>query len=49
MTKKKLEYRLPFSSLEDGVHVFEFTIGQDFMELFPETDVFFAPQVRVDL
>lgn len=49
MSKQKREYRVVFSGLEDGVHRFEFAIGQDFMELFPETDVFFAPIVRVEM
>ena len=49
MPKKKPEYRLPFSGLEDGVHGFEFVISQDFMELFPDTDVLFAPRVHVDV
>ncbi len=49
MSKMKHEYLLPFSGLEDGNHSFEFTIGQDFMELFPDTDAFFAPRVRVEL
>ena len=49
MLRQGNEYRLEFSGLKEGGHAFEYTIGDDFMALFPEADTFFSPEIKVSL
>lgn len=49
MSKQGKEFRLEFVGLKEGKHAFSYVLGKDFMDLFPETDAFAEPDVRVEL
>ncbi|MCM1041204.1 MAG: DUF177 domain-containing protein [Bacteroides sp.] len=49
MSKQGGGFRLEFAGLKEGKHTFAYVLEQEFMELYPEADVFCEPQVRVEL
>ena len=42
-------FRLEFAGLKEGKHSFAYVLGNEFMELYPETEAFSEPQVQVEL
>lgn len=49
MSKLRNEYTLVFSGLSDGEHVFRYSLNSDFMQFFPDEDMFFDPDVEVEV
>ncbi|MDE5575625.1 MAG: DUF177 domain-containing protein [Bacteroidales bacterium] len=49
MSKPGGGFRLEFAGLKEGKHTFAYVLGAEFMELFPETEAFCEPEVRVGL
>lgn len=42
-------FRLEFVGLKEGKHTFAYDLGEDFMKLFSDSDVFCEPDVHVEL
>lgn len=49
MSKRQNDYRLVFSGLRDGEHMFDYVLDKGFMLEFPEEESFFDPEVEASL
>lgn len=49
MSKIDVGFRLEFAGLKEGKHTFEYVLEEDFMKSIPETELFFEPDIQVEL